>query len=205
MAKKKAKKAGKKTGSKAKTKNPASSIKAKETPEQRKEFLRFLKLAMQTEKEGIKFYGQVKRRIDDYNMNRLMEVIMEQEREHLRIVREVYDAEKKAGIEEAAKKAESYERQKPLKTPLDAMKHLDAMVKKKTTIYSLFQKAIEFEENISKLYSDMRQSTKNTKVKAFLKKLADEELKHRDFIQMHQDSIYNSGHWFGWEHVRLQT
>lgn len=190
----------------AEKKVKASKKKAlKETPEERAEFLRFLKLAMQTEKEGIKFYSQVKRMVDDYNMNRLMDIIMEQEKEHLRIVSEIYKAEKKKGIEEAAKKAAGYKKQKPLKTPLKTMKHLGDIVKKKSTIYDLFRKAVEFEENISKLYTDMKKNTRNAKVKAFLKKLSDEELKHRDFIRLHQDSIYNTGHWFGWEHVRLET
>lgn len=178
--------------------------KSSETPEQRAEFTKFLKLAMNTEREGIKFYQEIKKTIDDYNMNRFMDVIMEQEKEHLRIVTEVYNAEKKRGIEDAAQKAAGYSKQKPLRTPLDTMKYLQDMVKKKTTIYGLFQKAVEFEQDVSRLYADMAAKTKNAKVKAFLKKLADEELVHKDFLIMHQDSIYNTGHWFGWDHVRLE-
>ncbi|MBW2964254.1 ferritin family protein [Candidatus Woesearchaeota archaeon] len=187
-----------------KTFKPASGNDT-ESPEQRAEFLRFLKLAMDTERQGLKFYSDVKRRIDDYNMNKFMDVIMEQEKEHLRIVTEIYNAEKKSGIEDAAQKAAGYKKQKPLRTPLDTMKHLQDIVKKKTTIYDLFQKAVEFEQDISRLYADMAAKTKNAKVKAFLKKLSDEELMHKDFLMMHQDSIYNTGHWFGWDHVRLET
>ena len=178
---------------------------SRETAAQKAEFLRFLKLAMSTERQGLKFYMKAKSQTDDYNMKRFLDVIIPQEKEHLRIVTEVYNAEKKKGIEEAAKKAQSYRKQAPLKTPLNAMKHLDEVVKKKTTIYNLFKKAVDFEEGISQLYVDMMKKAKNAKVRNFLKKLADEELMHKDFIMMHQESIYNTGHWFGWEHVRLET
>jgi rubrerythrin len=96
-----------------------TSAKGSETPEERAEFLKFLKMAMSTEREGLKFYVSVKKRIDDYNMDKLMVVIMEQEKEHLRIVTEVYNAEKGKGIVAAAKKAAGYRKQKPLKTPLN--------------------------------------------------------------------------------------
>lgn len=177
----------------------------KESAEDKAEFLRYLKLAMDTEREGVKFYVEVKKRIDDYNMNQLIKIIIEQEREHLRAVTEVYNAEKTKGISEAAEKAAAYKKQKPLETPLSAMKHVDDVVKKKATIHKLFYKAVQFEEGIAKLYSDMADSAKNTKVKAFLKKLASEEIGHKEFIMMHQDSIYNSGHWDGWDHVRLES
>lgn len=186
-------------------KKTSSKKKVSETQEQKAELLRFLKLAMQTEREGIKFYISVKKQIDDYNMDRLMDVILDQEKEHLKIVTEMYNAEKKKGIEEAAKKASSYHKQEPLKTPLDSMNHLDEMVKKKTTIYHLFQKAVEFEEGISRIYLDMAKTAKHLKVKKLLKTLSDEEIAHKHFIQMHQDSIYNTGYWFGMEHVRLET
>jgi len=177
----------------------------KESDEQRAEFLRFLKLAMSMEREGVKFYTKVKLQVDDFNMSQLMKVIMDQEREHLRIVTEVYNAEKKDGIEEAAKKAASYKKQKPLETPFSAMKHFDSLVKKKVSIHRLFEKAVEFEEGIAQLYRDIMQSTKNPKVKSLLKKLAEEEDQHKEFIQMHGESIYNDGHWYGWDHVRLQS
>jgi len=199
----------KRPAAKTKRRSPAKARSStrvpRETAEERVEFARFLKLAQQTEREGVKFYTEVKRRIDDYNMNKFIDVILEQEREHLRIVTEVYNAEKKKGIAEAAKTAEAYHKQRALKTPFEAMKQVESLVKKKTTIYHLFQKAVEFEEGISKIYLDMVPKAKNAKVKAFLRKLADEELRHRDFIHMHQESIYNTGHWFGWDHVRLET
>ena len=177
---------------------------AKESEEAKAEFLKFLKLAIATEREGVKFYTEVRRRTDDYNMNQLIKAILEQEREHLRIVTEVYNAEKSKGIEDAEKKAAAYKKQEPLKTPLSAMKHVEDVVKKKAAIHRVFRKAVEFEEEISTLYSEMAASTKNAKVKTFLKKLSDEEIGHKEFIMMHQESIYNSGHWYGWDHVRLE-
>jgi rubrerythrin len=50
----------------------------------------------------------------------------------------------------------------------------------------------------------MAAKTRNTKVKAFLKKLASEEIGHKEFITMHKESIYNDGHWYGWDHVRIE-
>ncbi|MBW2971533.1 ferritin family protein [Candidatus Woesearchaeota archaeon] len=169
------------------------------------DILRYIKLAMETEKRGIDFYTEAKKKVDDYNMTRLMDVLLDQECIHLKFFTEIYNAEKKKGIEEAGKKAAEYKGQPAIKNPLFSTKHLQEAVKKKTTIYHLFRQAVEFEQDGHDLYMDLAGKVKNSKISAFLKMVAKEELKHKDFILMHQDAIYNTGHWLGWDHVRLET
>jgi rubrerythrin len=169
-----------------------------------KDILKYIKLAIQTEKRGIEFYTAAKRQVNDYNMTRLMDVLLEQERIHLKYFQEIYAAEKKKGTAEAANVAESYEKQKSIKNPLFSMKRLHDVVKRKSTIFHLFKQAVEFEEDGHELYMDLAKKINNRKISNFLKMVAREELRHRDFIMMHQDSVYNTGHWHGWEHVRLE-
>lgn len=180
-------------------------VKKKPAAQDKKEILRYIQLAIDTEKKGIKFYTEAKKMVDDANMNMLMDVLLEQEHIHLKFFTDVYDAEKKKGTAEASKKAAEYKKQPPVKNPLFNIKKMHEIVKKKGTIYHLFSQAVEFEQKGYELYMDIAKKIKDAKISNFLKMVANEELRHRDFIQMHQDSIYNTGHWFGWEHVRLET
>lgn len=176
----------------------------KKTAAPKDDILRYIQLAINTEKRGIKFYTEAKSKVDDYNMNKLMDVLLEQERIHLKVFTAIYNAEKKKGPAYAAKEAAKYKGQMPIENPLFSTKHLHDIVKRKTTIYQLFRKAVEFEEDGHELYMDLARKVKNKKISEFLKTVAKEELRHKDFIQMHQDAVYNTGHWFGWEHVRLE-
>jgi rubrerythrin len=173
--------------------------------EGRKDILKFIKLAINTEKRGIKFYTQAKRRVDDINMNRLLDVILEQEHTHLKFFTHIYNAEKKRGESAAAKEAARYKGQHKLKNPLFGMKQLHDVTKKKSTIYHLFKQAVEFEQDGHDLYMDIARKVKDKRIKNFLRMVAHEELKHRDLILMHQDAVYNTGYWMGMEHVRLET
>ncbi|MBN1544330.1 hypothetical protein JW898_02605 [Candidatus Woesearchaeota archaeon] len=168
------------------------------------DLLRYMSLAVDTEKRGIEFYTEAKKKVNDYNMTRLMDVLLEQECIHLKFFTDIYNAEKKKGLEEAADKAAAYKGQPALKSPLFSTQHLHEAVKKKTTIYHLFNQAAEFEQKGHDLYMDLAKRIKNRKISDFLKMVAAEELRHRDFILMHQEAIYDTGHWLGLEHVRLE-
>jgi rubrerythrin len=177
----------------------------KPAAQDRKELLKYIQLAIDTEKRGIKFYTEAKKQVNDINMTMLMDVLLEQEQIHLQFFTEVYNAEKKKGEGEAAAKAAEYETQEPVKNPLFKTKDLQEVTKKKSTIYHLFNQAVEFEQKGHDLYMDLAKKINNKKISKFLKMVAQEELKHKDFIRMHQDAIYSTGYWFGMEHVRLET
>lgn len=170
-----------------------------------KELLRHIKLAILTEKRGIKFYKQAKKTVDDINMSRLIDVLLDQEYTHLKFFKEIYRAEKKKGEVYAAKKAEEYKKQPRMHDPLFSRKHLHEITKNKSTIFHLFRQAINFEQKGHDLYMDIAKKVKNKKIKKFLKMVAREELKHRDYIQMHEEAIYDTGYWHGIGHVRLET
>jgi rubrerythrin len=172
---------------------------------QRQDILKYIQLAIETEKRGIKFYTDAKSKIDDYSMTRLMDVLLEQEYIHLKYFTQVYDDEKKKGTDDAAKKAGTYKKQPSIKNPLFGMDQLAKVTKQKSTIYHLFSQAIDFEQKGHDLYMDLARKIKSKRISDFLKQVAHEELKHRDFIQMHQEAIYNTSYWLGMEHVRLQT
>lgn len=187
-----------------KKKDKEDSVK-KKAGKDKKDILRFIRLAIDTEKRGIKFYTQAKRRVDDINMSRLLDAILEQEHTHLKFFRSIYQTEKKKGEAAAANEAARYKGQPRLKNPLFGMKQLHDVTKKKSTIYHLFKQAVEFEQDGHDLYMDIASKVKDKKIKNFLKMVAKEELKHKDLIMMHQDAVYNTGYWMGMEHVRLET
>jgi rubrerythrin len=182
---------------------PANKKPVKKSPKD--DILKYIHLAIDTEKRGITFYSEAKRKVDDYSMTRLMDVLLEQEHIHLKFFTDVYNAEKRKGIMDAAKKAGSYKGQAPIKNPLFGMEQLQSVTKQKSTIYHLFNQAIEFEQHGHDLYMELAKKIKNKRISNLLKMIAHEELRHRDFIRMHQDAIYDTGYWLGMEHVRLQT
>ncbi len=177
----------------------------KSSKDDKSDILKYIHLAIEVEKRGIAFYTEAKKTVDDYNMTRLMDVLLEQEHIHLKFFTEIYEAENRRGILDAAKKAGEYHGQKSVKNPLFGMDQLNKIVKQKSTIYHLFNQAIEFEQRGHDLYMELARKIKNKKIADFLKMVAHEELRHRDFIRMHQDAIYDTGYWLGMEHVRLQT
>jgi rubrerythrin len=186
-------------------KKKTSKIDVSKSPAQKGDMLKYIQLAIDTEKRGIAFYTEAKKTVDDYNMNRLMDVLLEQEHIHLKYFTELYNAEKKNGLKDAETVASHYKGQAPVKNPLFDSHHLSEIAKKKSTIYHLFNQAIEFEQKGHDLYMDLAKKIKDKKISDFLKMVAHEELRHRDFIHMHQDAIYDTGYWLGMEHVRLQT
>ena len=207
VAKKKAT-AAKRAGKKGGRKKAAAGVKKKTAASARDkpaDILKYIKLAIETEKRGIKFYTDAKRMVDDVNMNMLMDVLLEQEKIHLKFFTDIYKAEKWKGGKEAAAKAAEYRKQTPIKNPLFKIKKMHDIIRKKGTIYHLFNQAVEFEQDGHDLYMDIAKKVKDPKIKKFLKMVAHEELRHRDFIMQHQDAIYSTGHWFGWEHVRLES
>ncbi|MFH1064191.1 MAG: ferritin family protein [Candidatus Woesearchaeota archaeon] len=207
MAKKAVKKTSVKSHSKNVFKTKAIQVKPKARPSatKKEDILTYIKLAISTEKKGIKFYTEVKSKINDYNMKRLMDTLIEQENVHLKYFTGIYEAEKKKGTSDAAKVAASYSPQPKLKNPLFGMRQLQEVVRTKSAIYHVFNQALQFETDGYDLYMKLAKKVKNRKISEFLKIVANEELRHRDFIKMHQDAVYNTEYWMGMDHVRLES
>ncbi|MBW2967390.1 ferritin family protein [Candidatus Woesearchaeota archaeon] len=186
------------------SKKPSVTPRFKVSPDD-KNILRFMLLAIDTEKKGIKFYTAAKRKVDDYNMTRLLDMIIEQEKQHLAFFKAVYAAEKKKGTAEAAKEAAKYKGQPRVESPLFKQLPPKKLQKKISTIHNIFKEALDFEVHGHDMYRYMARRVKNKKIKAFLSMVATEELKHRNFIHQHQDALYDTGFWLGLEHVRLET
>ncbi len=180
----------------ANKKNPA---------DQKEDIIKYINLAISTEKRGIKFYSEAKKKVSDYNLTRLMDVLLDQERIHLKAFQTILSAEKKKGTEQAAKVAAKYHKQKPIRNPMFDLKHAKDLSDLKTDIYNMFKIATDFEQKGHDMYLDMAKKIKNKNISAFLKKVAEEETKHKKFIEEHNDAIYDTGYWLGLEHVRLQT
>jgi rubrerythrin len=185
--------------------NKAVKAAVSKSPAQKEDILKYIQLAIDTEKRGIKFYTEAKNAVDDYNMNRLMDVLLDQEHIHLKYFTDLYEAEKNKGFKDAEEVATKYKGQAPVKNPLFGAHQINEIAKKKSTIYHLFNQAIEFEQKGHDLYMDLAKKINDKKISDFLKTVAHEELRHKEFIQMHQDAIYDTGYWLGLEHVRLQT
>jgi rubrerythrin len=167
------------------------------------DILRYMKLAINTEKRGIKFYSTAKKKVNDYGMSRLMDVLLEQEHKHLAAFVDIYNAEKDENEAAAERIAARYKKQAPIKNPMFGKKALHEVVMK-SAVHSLFAQAIEFEQDGHDLYMDIARKIKDKRISTFLKMVANEELRHKEFIKMHQESVYNTGYWMGVDHVRLE-
>jgi rubrerythrin len=170
----------------------------------KEDILEFIKLAMTTEQNGIKFYSDVKTKINDFNMSKLMDLLIEQEKKHLEYFTKIYEAELSGGDKKAEIELASYKSQTAPKSPLFAKKKVSWFSGKKKRIIDTLAQAVQLEIEGHDMYMYMSRNVKSAKIKKFLVTVANEELKHRDFLESYHDVIYNTGYWQGIEHTRLE-
>jgi rubrerythrin len=63
---------------------------------------------------------------------------------------------------------------------------------------------MDFEQKGYEFYIKLADEVNDAKVKKLLVTVANEELKHKEYLKLHQDAVYNTGYWYGVDHVRLE-
>lgn len=169
-----------------------------------KEFLKIIDLAVKLEKQATVFYSKMRNETNDFNMQTFLNALLEKEIDHLASVIEMKRLVRSKKKSQFMKLAKNYKIVK-LKNPFNGRKDIAKPKKITITMHDVFKQAVILEEKAHDFYIESSKQVSDKTVKAYLKKLAKEELQHKEFILEHEDAIYNDGYWLGIEHVALNT
>jgi rubrerythrin len=143
-----------------------------------KRLIEGVKLGIAMEEKGLYFYGQCVKEKLDYPLNELFEFLVREETKHHKLLMKILDElerekEYKFTIEEYLGKKD--------KIPNFKIKEIKPLVDKPSVIRTL-NKAIQFEEKGLNFYENLESEEKNSEIKALFKRLAQDELDHRETI-----------------------
>ncbi|HII71646.1 TPA: hypothetical protein HA265_02725 [Candidatus Woesearchaeota archaeon] len=175
------------------------------TSDSDKELLKYLDEAVKLEKSSMTFYSTARNKVSNFNMKALLNAFLTVEVEHLIAVTMVRDLVKSRHTAEAVREAKKFRHTTPA-NPFKDMVQWEKLTRSYgSDIFTLFKGAEDLETRAEEFYLGAAKNVKNPELKAFLKRFAADEARHRRFLQQHKEAVYNDGYWLGIDHVRLQT
>jgi rubrerythrin len=154
--------------------------------------LKYLKLGLEIEKKGIRFYKNTYKQAMDPNSKKLLKFLIGEEEIHVKMFDEL--------IKEAGKPLPNISQDIPIFNKEDYKK-----VKKSPHTIKVFFTALEMEERSIKLYQEAASKTKEKPLKKLLTDLVKWEQEHFKLIKSHQESLYNEWYWDAMGQPRFQT
>ena len=167
------------------------------------ETLKYLNLAVKLEQNSFRFYKTARDKVKDFNMKSLLNSLMGQEVAHLSLVVRVRDLYAVKKTLRAKKEAGMLKIHKP-KNPFSGMIQTDPLLKPGADVFLAFKRAVELEQKAYEFYIEAAEHAEGAFIRNFLRKLAKDELNHKQFIESHREAVYNEGYWLGIDHVRLE-
>lgn len=142
----------------------------------------WIRYAIKLEEKGIKFYGSCYKNAKNSYAAQLFRFLLLEEGRHKKILVQVMTAASK-GDEKKLKKSISYFRKINARIPIFSKKDFQMVSREETGITGILNKAIEFEGKSIKLYSGLEKIEKNKDIKAFFRRLRDDEKRHGEIIR----------------------
>ena len=165
--------------------------------------LKYLNLAVKLEQNTNKFYKTARDTVTDPNMKSVLDTLMDHETGHLAgvsRVRDLYAAKQTAQVKAAAAMLKVH---RP-KNPFTGIKQIKQLTKPGADILDVLTEAAALEQKASDFYLEAAEHAEGAFIKAYLTKLAQEEIYHKEFIEAQQEAICNDGYWLGIDHVTLE-
>jgi len=170
--------------------------------------LKYLNLAVKLEENTEKFYETAQDKVKDPNMKSFLNTLMDRETGHVRSVikvRDLYAAKQTAQVKAAAAMltVPAYKPKRP-KNPFRGKKQIEKLTMPKADILDIFNEAAALEQKANEFYLEAANHARGAFIKAYLTKLAQEEIFHKEFIESQKEAVCSDGYWLGIEHVTLQ-
>jgi rubrerythrin len=165
--------------------------------------LKYLTLAVKLEQNTNKFYETAREKVKDPNMKSFLNALMDHETGHLASatkVRDLYAAKQTAQVKAAAAMLKVH---RP-KNPFSGMKQIDRLTRPGADILDLLEEAAALEQKANEFYLEAAEHAQGDFIKSYLKKLAQEEIYHKEFIEAQKEAIHDNGYWSGIDHVTLE-
>jgi len=167
------------------------------------ETLKYLDLAVQLEQNTSKFYKTALAKINDPNMKAMLNAVTEHESGHLRSitkVRDLYAAKQTARVKAAAALLKVH---KP-ENPFTGMEQIEKLTEPGADLLALFDEAMALEQKANEFYLEAAEHAQGAFIKTYLRKLAQEETYHKEWLAAQKDAVCNDGYWLGIDHVNLE-
>ncbi len=165
--------------------------------------LKYLNLAVKLEQNANKFYETARDKVKDPNMKSFLNTLMDNETGHLDSVarvRDLYAAKQTTQVKAAAAMLKVH---RP-KNPFRGMKQIEKLTKPGADILDIFEEAAALEQKANEFYLEAAEHAQGAFVKAYLRKLSEEEIFHKEFIESQKKAVCNNGYWLGIDHVTLE-
>ena len=165
--------------------------------------LKYLNHAVKLEQNTNKFYETARDTIKDPNMKTVLDTLMDHETGHLASVtkvRDLYAAKQTAQVKAAAAMLKVH---KP-ENPFTGMKQVEKLTKPGSDVLDVLTEAASLEQRANEFYLEAAEHAEGAFIKAYLTKLAQEEIYHKQLIEAQKKAIQEDGYWHGIDHVTLE-
>jgi len=163
---------------------------------------KWIAVGIALEKESISYYSSALKKVKDMGSIRLLEFLIDQEKEHLRFFERL---KKEKNLEKGVEAEQKKLGKMKIIKKIYSKKELNSILGKRFNVRTVFDKAIDLEEKAILMYTNYASKSENPKIKTFLIMLAKFENEHRKLIKSHEDAVYNSFYWDGIQFVRLES
>ena len=170
--------------------------------EDRKEHVKALQIALDTEKKGYRFYKIAAKSTRDPKGREVFEHLAKDEIEHMGVIAASYEAltrnEPWMTYEQAAAKYGATEPKDLIfpDVPEEPQEGFDDL--------AAIEEALAFEKKAVAFYREKASKTDDAKAKAFYNSLVQIEESHVKIIQAELDSLTGSGFWLGYQEISLE-
>ncbi len=174
------------------------------------EVIKVIETAIQIEKDGLAFYGEAARQVDDPNGKRMFQSLAQDEAAHLQLFEEARERllgeDKWPSPEQVAAAAPgAFGRLSPSSRPIfptgDEIRKTDVPERQLTAL----QRGIQAEEDSIAFYSEQMEKTDDPEGKAMYAYLIEQEQGHRVILQGEYDYLTNTGFWFDFREFDLEA
>jgi len=155
-----------------------------------------LDIAIQTERDGIKYYGDLAGRSSDEMARRMWSSLVEDERKHLKILEAIASEMGFPPLDSDVYKIDPKSR---IRTIFSEALSAEAGAAASEDEVEALKTAMGMERRGFEMYEGMAADAKVELEQALFKRLAYEEEQHYDILEKSLAFLADTGHWFLWE------
>lgn len=153
--------------------------------------IEILDKAIEFEKEGIAFYSKMLKIVEHEFSNRIILLLLEEEKKHIIELKNIYKELKEKGAWPDKKTVPVEDKLKNIFK--DATRVLDKTIKPSTDQKEVLDLSIALELKSIKMYQELAEKADDKKEKEFYRKLSREEEKHHQYLEQYSNYYWDTG------------
>ena len=169
------------------------------------EVLKAIETAIQIEKDGLTFYTEAAKQVDDPKGKKMFQTLARDERVHM----ELFESAREALLNEdnwpSPEKVEAIVPKKSIRQPIFSTGDEVKAVEVPERHLAVLRRGIQAEEDSIAFYSEQMEQTDDPNGKAMYAYLIEQEEGHRMILQGEYDYLTGSGFWFDVQEFNLEA